>query len=219
MIRLFLASRRSLIYSLLLSFALLSVGGTSAHATPLPGGESADIQKAIVRAVSILQDPELAKPENLAERRQQLRQLIYSQFDFLRMSRGAVGRKWRHFNEQQRVRFVELFRQILEVTYMDRIETYQGSGVRFAPEQRRGSRIIQLDSTVDVNGQPISLSYRCLNAGFGWKVYDVYIEGISLVSNYRSQFSYLLRGNDIEGLLTKLQAKVDSNLSKAAEQP
>ncbi|MEG3640169.1 Tgt2/MlaC family protein [Magnetococcus sp. PR-3] len=181
-----------------------------ADTTPVHG-ETAAIQRSVHLAVEILRDPELAKPEHWQNRRDRLRALIYGHFDFAMMSRGAVGRSWGQFSGKQKEAFIDLFRQTLEDAYLDKVESYRGKGVVFQPEQKKNQRIIILNSQVDLGGTPIRLTYRCLKTAQGWKVFDLVLEGVSVVANYRKQFQHLLKQKGVEGMLEILRGKVEDN--------
>ncbi|OSM02359.1 ABC transporter substrate-binding protein [Magnetofaba australis] len=168
------------------------------------------IQKAISDAVALLKNPEYTGQEKTAVRREKLRELLYSHFDFATMSRGALGASWAKFSAEQQQRFTHLFRRLLEESYLDKIEGYEGKGVEFAAERKLSDYVIELDSSVDAAGQTLKVVYRCFKNAEGWKVFDIVFEGVSLIGNYQPQFAHLMRGGDAEFLLEKLSKKVKS---------
>ncbi|MBF0187190.1 MAG: ABC transporter substrate-binding protein [Magnetococcales bacterium] len=187
-------------------FLCVSMGSQDADAESISATTA--IRATIDKTVGILQDVELAKEENLAKRRELLRQTIFTRFDFDRMSRGAIGRAWRKFSPDQKKRFTELFKQVLETSYMDKVEGYQGESVEFTKEVKIG-RTVRVDSVVQSKGQEYALSYRMLHSNGEWRVFDVIIEGISLIANYRPQFKQILQRGNVEGLLEKLKMKIN----------
>jgi phospholipid transport system substrate-binding protein len=173
------------------------------------------LKRSVAQVVEVLKDPQLASPAQKEERRKKLRQIIYAQFDFATMSQGSVGPKWNSFTPAQQERFIGLFQKLLEESYLDKVEGYQGDGVRFVKEVEDGPQLMRVDSVIHHKGQEYHLAYRLsnrnpANAG-AWKVFDVMIEGISLVSNYRAQFQQILGNAGVEGLLEKLGNKVRQN--------
>ncbi len=203
-------TRRVFVASLSLLFifgSLLAVSSDAAAASP-----RTRLEAAVTKAIRVLQDPAWAAPGKAEARREKLRRIIYKEFDFNRMSRGAVGRKWRKFSSAQRSRFVTLFRRLLENTYMGTIERYKGETVEFLKEVKQSKTVARVDSLVRSRGQKYKIAYRLRHGSGGWKVFDVIIEGVSVVSNYRAQFKQMLRkggSKAIESLLTKLQQKVN----------
>jgi phospholipid transport system substrate-binding protein len=170
----------------------------------------APLESSVNSALEILRDTELALPEMKEIRRQKLRDVLYPQFNFSRMAKGSVGRKWRKFSLDQKDRFVTLFTKLLENSYMGMIERYQGEEVIFVKEVKQTKTIVRVDSVIHSKGQKYDMSYRLGKEGEKWKVFDIIIEGVSVIANYRSQFNQLLRKRkpDVEGMLTKLENKV-----------
>lgn len=168
------------------------------------------LEAAVNSALVILQDKSLSAPSQKDARRTKLRAVLYPHFNFARMSRGSVGRKWNKFSTNQQERFVTLFKKLLENTYMGMIERYQGEQVVFTKELKQSETIVRVDSIILSKGQKYDMSYRLGKDGEKWRVFDVIIEGVSVVANYRSQFRQLLRKRnpDIEGMLSKLKVKV-----------
>lgn len=178
---------------------------------PVQAEGMARLQAAVQKALVVLQDPALAGPAKRPLRRSQLRAAIYSEFDFNALARGAIGHTWRAFSEQQKRRFVPLLKKLLEETYMDIVERYRCKEVRFLKEVRQSSRTIKVESVVVHAGSDIRVTYRLHQTKRGWKVFDVVIEGVSVVANYRSQFKKMLhRGTsaEIETMLANLEHKL-----------
>jgi phospholipid transport system substrate-binding protein len=170
----------------------------------------APLAASVNQALEILQDSELAVPEKKETRRQMLRDILYPQFNFDRMAKGSVGRKWRKFSVDQKERFTVLFKKLLENTYMRMIERYQGEEVTFVKEVEQSKVVIRVDSIIVSKGQQYDMSYRLGKYGEKWQVFDVIIEGVSVIANYRAQFRQLLRKKkpDVEAMLAKLEKKI-----------
>ncbi|NGZ07012.1 MAG: ABC transporter substrate-binding protein [Magnetococcales bacterium] len=176
------------------------------------GGRMGKLAASVQQAIQILKDPELAVPARREERREMLRRVIYQEFDFPRMSQSAVGRAWNKFTPGQQQRFSDLFRRLLENTYMSVIERYDGERVEFVKEVPKADDLVLVDSVVYAKGQQYRLSYYMRSTKAGWKVDDVVIEGVSVVANYRSQFQQAIRTpEDIEPLLARLKEKVETS--------
>ncbi|MBF0455952.1 MAG: ABC transporter substrate-binding protein [Magnetococcales bacterium] len=194
------------IFAALFLFPFLAPNPVHAEAN----SRMAALESSVNAALEILKNPELANLENREARRQQLRDTLYPQFDFSRMAQGATGRKWRKFSSDQKERFTTLFKQLLERTYLGMIERYQGEEVSFVKEVEQSKSVVRVDSIIYSKGQKYDMSYRMGKTGDQWKVFDVIIEGVSVIANYRAQFKQLLRKSrpDIEGMLAKLEEKV-----------
>ncbi len=172
--------------------------------------------KATVDSVMIiLKDERYAGPENAELRQAVLSDTIFSEFNLPGMCQRAVGRGWRKFTDDQKARFIAVFTQLLEKTYIKLLERYEGEGVKFVKEVKKSENQVRVDSIIATAKQDYKLSFRLYDSPDpqeGWKVIDVIIEGISVVSNYRSQFKNLLRPpteENIEKLLARLQEKVE----------
>ncbi|MBF0447459.1 MAG: ABC transporter substrate-binding protein [Magnetococcales bacterium] len=168
------------------------------------------LESSINQAISVLLEPELQGEDKSEQRREKLREVLYPQFDFDRMASGSVGRKWRKFSPEQQARFTVLFKKLLEKTYLGMIERYQGEQVNFVKEVELSEDVVRIDSIILSKGQKYDMSYRLGRDGEQWRVFDVIIEGVSVIANYRAQFKQLLRDRepDIDGMFAKLEAKV-----------
>lgn len=141
--------------------------------------------------------------------RDNVTKLVHSKFNFEVMSQGVLGPNWHKATPQERERFVKLFSQLLEETYIGRVREYTGQKIRFGSEHIRQNRAV-VDTYIAMDsGDEIPISYRMLLNGDEWEVYDVVIEEVSLVRNYRSSYSEILRKKNIEGLLEEMQAKIE----------
>ncbi|MDD2558405.1 MAG: ABC transporter substrate-binding protein [Desulfuromonadaceae bacterium] len=141
--------------------------------------------------------------------RDNVSKLVRSKFNFEVMSQGVLGPNWHKASQQERERFVDLFSQLLEETYIGRVREYTGQMIRFGVEQIRENRAV-VDTYIAMDtGNEIPISYKMLKNGAEWQVYDVVIEEVSLVRNYRSSYASILRKKNVSGLLTEMQAKIE----------
>jgi phospholipid transport system substrate-binding protein len=128
-------------------------------------------------------------------------------FDFVELSKRTLGLNWNRFNMEQRKEFVRLYKKRLEDTYMDRITAYQNEKVVFTSAVPLDGNTVEVRSQVMAKSGPASINYRVIKEGGGWKVYDVVIEGVSLIANYRSQFREILVNQSPEALLDTLRGR------------
>ncbi|MEO5362742.1 MAG: ABC transporter substrate-binding protein [Magnetococcus sp. DMHC-8] len=178
--------------------------------TPVQAGGTSYMEEVVQRVLVILRDARLSAPEHQTERREKLRAIVYAEFDFHTMSQGAVGPKWHKFTDEQQTRFIVLFERLLENTYMNSIERYKSEEVRFTKEVVQTGSVVRVDSVVVSKGTEFKVSYQLRQQDQTWKVIDVIIEGVSVVSNYRAQFRQLLHKDDREGIEAMLSALENS---------
>jgi phospholipid transport system substrate-binding protein len=159
------------------------------------------------RVLSVLQDSRLKSADKQRERREQLREIIASRFDFPEMAKRSLGSNWQKGNSDEQRQFVELFTELLEKSYADQIESYDGEKIVYGRENVNQDHADVDTKIVTKKGEQISVSYKLRSASGDWKVYDVVIENISLVNNFRSQFNRILTNASFADLLKKLQSK------------
>jgi phospholipid transport system substrate-binding protein len=161
-------------------------------------------RQVIQRALEALNDPS-TKGE---VRRQKVKRIVDPYFDYQEMAKRSLGPTWGKLNPGQRSEFVQLFAQLLEASYSDKIEKYaQRVKIDYTGEILEGEYAEVRTVVVKANDR-IPLNYRLINEGGTWKVYDVIIEGVSLVSNYRSQFSRIIHESSYAELVKRLKTKV-----------
>jgi phospholipid transport system substrate-binding protein len=177
-------------------------------------GDATDqIRGAIDRTIGILRDPALAAKGKKEERRDLLRKEIEPVFDFEEMAKRSLGPNWRDRTPEERARFVSLFRELLENSYLGKIESYQGEVIRYGKETVDGPYAQVKTLLVTTKGQEFSMDYRMLGDGGRYRIYDVVIEGISLVGNYRSQFNSILQKSSFREMMDKLRATIKKQKS------
>ncbi len=160
--------------------------------------------------LEVLRDPSLKGEEHAEERRSSLRKLIYERFDFETMSKYCLARHWKKRSEEEKKIFVELFGKLLEQTYVSKIESYSNEKVVFIKEYVKNKKA-QVNTKVVTDTIEIPIDYRMRKADNGsWNVYDVVIEGASLVKNYRSQFDQIIQTKSYEKLIEDLKKKIES---------
>jgi phospholipid transport system substrate-binding protein len=171
------------------------------------------IKKTVNGVLEVLRDPALKDEGKREIRRKKLRSLVYARFDFEEMSRRALGRYWRKFTPAESDEFIHLFSKMLEKSYVDKIESYTDERVEYLSEKVDMNYSIVKTKIVKRNGLEIPIQYKLILKNGDWRVYDVLIEGVSLVNNYRSQFRRIMRKNPPEHLLQKMREKTKKKMS------
>jgi len=144
--------------------------------------------------------------ENTPERRVKLRELINPRFNFREMSQRCLGPAWNERSVDEREDFVNVFSTLLARTYLSKIETVKPGMVQINSETIEASKAL-VRTTVKNNSDTFPIDYKLLNEDGQWRVYDVIIENIGLVSNYRNEFAGIIRKEKFEGLMVKLREK------------
>lgn len=179
--------------------------------TVVPGyaGAPTDSMKATIDEIlRIIREKELKQPGKTEERRLQLEKVVGARFDYQEMSRRALGAPWNTLSDQEKQEFVGLFRTLLTNSYADKIETYSGEGVQYLNE-RTEKDYAEVRTKVLSGKTEIPLDYRLINKAEDWRVYDVVVDGVSLVNNYRGQFTKILRASSYSDLVDQLRKKSD----------
>ncbi len=190
--------------------------GIALAATAAWAGPATDqVKTSVERVLKVVQDPELKKPQNTEKRRTQIREVARQLFDFPEMAKRALARHWAARTPEQRKRFVELFADLLENSYVSKIETYSGEKIAYLAEQADGDTVTVRSKIVTERGTEIPIDYRMQKDGARWQVFDVAIEGVSLVANYRTQFNKIITQSSFDELVKKMEQK---HLEVAEEQ-
>lgn len=181
------------------------------------GTPTAQIRDTVEKVLAILRNPELKSAAMQNERREKLRKVIYPRFDFGEMAKRSLGPQWQRLSPKQRQEFVAVFTDLLEEAYVDQIESYQGEKVVFVREaQEKGFAEVE-SKVVTPKGEEFVMHYKLHPADKEWKVYDIVVENISLVNNYRSQFNRVLARSSYEELLRRIKNKRFKGTDKNAD--
>src|SRR5215510_5396831 len=193
--------------------ALVTARGVAA------GPASDQLKSAIDRVVKVVEDPSLKGAERATERRAAIRKVADDIFDFNEIARRALARHWQPLTDKQRAEFVSLFSDLLERSYISKIELYGGEKIQYLPERVDGDTATVPTRLLTKSGTEIPIDYRLLKKGDKWLVYDVNIEGVSLVSNYRTQFNKIIQTGSFADLIQKMRTKQDELAAKPDGQP
>lgn len=166
-----------------------------------------EVKSTVDEVITIVSDKDLKKPQNQQKRRSALKQTIGRIFDYGEMAKRSMGVHWKPLSNAQRKEFVGLFATLLENSYAGKIESYNQEKIVYDRENVEGN-YAEVDSRViTLKRDEYSLDYRLLKEENKWMVYDVVIEGVSLVSNYRTQFNKIINEQGYNELLKKLRTK------------
>ncbi len=169
-----------------------------------------DAVKSVVdKVISILQDPALKAPGMKKQRRDLIKQTVDRRFDYEEMAKRSLGAPWRTLSAGQSQEFVGLFGELLEASYSGKVMNYQGQKVQYLRQIMEGSDYAEVKTVILGHNDRIPINYRLMNTGQGWMVYDVEIEGVSLVSNFRSQFRRVIQESSYNGLVQRLRNRIN----------
>jgi phospholipid transport system substrate-binding protein len=184
-----------------------------AAARPQQQEALAAVQTRVNEVLKVLRNPALQGPKGEAEKKAQITAEADKFFDFVELSRRTLGLEWNRFSMDQRKEFVSLFKTLLRDTYIDRITAYKNEKVDFVNAVPLGENAVEVRSEVVTQGGKVPIYYRVRNEGGQWKAYDVVIEGVSLITNYRSQFRQILLNQPPQGLIDSLKNKAGNKPS------
>lgn len=179
-------------------------------------GEPTDVVRQITdQVLKILEDPQFQAPNRQAERQERLHKIAEQVFDWQEMARRALAVHWRERTPQEQQEFVRLFRDLVEGTYINRLESsiQEKREIQYVGEQVDGSRATVKTNVVTRRNQQVPIEYRLQKADGRWLIYDVLVEGISLVNNYRSQFNRIITSSSYNDLVQKMKTRQGDELS------
>ena len=162
------------------------------------------VRTTINEVIRILNDDSLKSPAKLLHRRRLLEQVIAQRFDYAEMSKRALAVHWTPLTKEQRDEFVDLFKGFLSDRYASKIEGYAGEQVDYLGERLDG-QYAEVRTKLRSSKVEIPMDYRLINKGGRWYAYDIIVDGISLVKNYRSQFDKIIRSGSYEEVVRRLQ--------------
>jgi len=166
-----------------------------------------EVKKAVDEVVRIVSDPDMKKPRNEAKRRAALKRAIGGIFDYEEMAQRSLGVHWKKRTPAEQKEFVGLFSTLLENSYAGKIESYNNEKIVYDAESVDADYAEVKSRIVTAKRDEFSMDYRLMKEGARWMVYDVVIEGVSLVSNYRTQFNKIVVNQGYGQLVKKLKEK------------
>ncbi|MGC1402079.1 MAG: ABC transporter substrate-binding protein [Thermodesulfobacteriota bacterium] len=181
---------------------------------PVYAGAPLDqIQTNVNKVLEVLRDPKLKAESAKKIKREKLEAIYEQMFDEVELSRRTLGANWNKLNTSQQQEFTQLYRQVLEKAYIDKILSYTNEKIVFPKENMLAGNQAEVQTKVITASKEIPIFYRVIQKNGAWKVYDVVVENVSLVQNYRSQFNDILAKNTPDQLLEILRKKVKDNQS------
>ncbi len=191
---------------IVLACALLAGEAFGAAAPVWAGPPTEAVRKTIDEVIGILDDPAWKKSGKKEERRKLLEQIISRRFNYPEMAKRTLGLEWGKRTSEEQKEFSANFQTLLTNTYIGRIEAYSGEKVQYLKELNDGE-FAEVYTHVDTGKSVIDISYRLQKNSEDWSVYDVVVEGTSLVQNYREQFKRIMRKESFTALSKQLREK------------
>jgi len=186
-------------------FAVFLVCSAALALASQPSESPTEVVRATITEVTrILEDPKLKDPAKLMPRRRMLEEVIAGRFDYAEMSKRALAAHWRPLTAAERAEFVELFRSFLSDRYAEKIEGYAGEQVLYLSERIEGT-YAEVRTELHSSKVDIPMDYRLFLKGGQWHAYDIIVDGVSLVKNYRSQFNTIIRADSYQELVRRLR--------------
>jgi len=184
-------------------FTVMSFAVRSAHA----GEATTQIKETVDAVIDVLNNKELKKAEHKQERRKKLREIVDRRFNFEEMAKRSLGLAWNKRTPAEKQEFVSLYSDLLENTYIRKIERYENEKVVYTAEKVEGPYAAVRTKVITEKEVEIPVEYRIFKTASKWEVYDIIVEGVSLVNNYRNQFGDIMKSGSYEVLVKKLKDK------------
>jgi phospholipid transport system substrate-binding protein len=169
---------------------------------------SETLKEHINKVLEVLRNPDLKGESGRKVKQEKIRSISAEVFDFTELSKRSLGQNWNKLNAGQQEEFIKLFKSLLETVYADKITAYTDERIIFKEEIALSEKTVEVPTAIVTKTSEIPINYRLLQEKGRWKVYDVVIEGVSLISNYRTQFREILANKTPEALLDILRKKV-----------
>jgi len=163
-----------------------------------------EVKNTVDKVLEVLKD----KTSPLERRRNQIRELVRGRFDFELMSQSTLGRQWKKATPEEKNTFIELYSKLLEATYIGRIEEYTNEKIKYNGQKVKGDKAL-VQTNIITESVEIPIDYKLVQTSSGWKVYDVVIEGVSLIRNFRSSYGTIVDNEGFPGLFARMETKVN----------
>lgn len=185
-----------------ISFALILGAGKAVQASGITDGLKATIDQVI----SVVTDPQYQ--DDRQTRRAKMKGIIFPKFNFLEMGKRSLGSKrWKERSPEERKIFIDVFGKLLENSYANKLESYHDEKINYVDEIVKGKYAMVKTEVIRKNGT-VNVDYKLIRGGGEWRVYDIVVEGVSMIKNYRSQFARIIHKDSFDTLMEKLNAKV-----------
>ena len=180
------------------------------------GAPTEQLRAQVDKVLKLLDDSALKAPDKAKERRTAVRKVADDICDCGETAKRSLGRHWAARTPQERDEFVKLFGDLLERSYISKIELYGGEKIQYMGDKIEGETAVVQSKLLTKAGGEVPIEYRMLKKGERWLVYDVVIEGVSLVSNYRTQFNKIIQTSSFEDLVKKMKTRQEELGSSAS---
>ena len=202
--------RKTRVCIFLLLLGIVSLFGV--QAAMAAGGPRASLETVVTQVLDVLKEPGYTNPATRPPLRQKIEKLVDSIFDFGEFSARTVGGGWTSFTVEQQRRFNEAFARLLLATYLDKIDGYNGERIEYNKEtlSQKGNRAEVATTVTLSDGKPVPVTYRMMEKSGRWVVYDVIIENVSLIKNYRSQFKEILAKGTPDELIARVLERAEA---------
>ena len=187
-----------------------------AAAPALAGAPTDQLKSSIDQVIKVLEDTALKAEGSAEKRRVAIREAAGNTFDFGEAARRALGKHWLSLSEPDRHEFTGLFADLLERGYVARIEEYSGEKIMYMSDNIDADAATVKTKFTTKKGTEIPIDYRMLRKGDRWLVYDVSVEGLSLVGNYRGQFNKIIETSSYQDLVKKMKARNEGSVAPAS---
>ena len=167
------------------------------------GNATESVRTSVDAIIGILKDAGLDKPA----KRDKIRLVIAERFDFHAMSQRTLATNWKKASKEEQQQFTKLFAELIQNTYIGRVEAYTNEEVQYPGEKVTRNRA-EVDTLIVTSSKEIPVTYKLYLKDGRWLVYDVYIEGVSLISNYRNSYQEIVKRDGFAGLLSQMEEKV-----------
>ena len=197
---------RSIAFAFLLFFVALTYSGALGSSGQPTESPTEVVRSTLTEVFHILEDETLKDPAKLIPRRHMLEEVIASRFDYAEMSKRALAAYWVPLTASERAEFVELFKSFLSDRYAEKIESYSGEQVAYLSERIEGN-YAEVRTELLSRKVAIPMDYRLHGKDGTWQAYDLIVDGVSLVKNYRSQFEKIIRSSSYQELVRRLRER------------
>jgi phospholipid transport system substrate-binding protein len=175
-------------------------------------GPMEEVQSTVDSIIALLKRDDLSGED----RKEKVGAKVRERFDFKTMSQGVLATNWKKATDDEKKQFIDLFSELLETTYRERINAYDNEEVKYLSEKIKGRKAV-VETMVITTDVEIPVTYKLLNKGESWRAYDVVVEGVSLVRNYRDSYREIVNKEGIPGLLAKMEQKIVELRTNPAE--
>jgi len=188
-------------------FMILTIGFSLAFAPVVVSAEGSAIDAVRTSVDGILDILKKGDTMDKATRRSAMEAIIDERFDFRAMSQRTLATNWKKASDAEKQEFTDLFSQLIQSSYVGKLEAYTNETVEYVAEKAKGRKAL-VETMIKTASADIPLNYKMYSKDGNWLVYDVIIEGVSLISNYRSSYQTIVKQEGFDGLMAKMKAKI-----------